>query len=169
MGLIEREPSRPTADAGRLQTAGAVGERAGHLVAAGALLPRDLGVHGITDHALGQPRPEASRHVLTSRHLVVGLGERPRAAGTLVARLAPRQPRHLSRHRQVAHPHPQAFFDLHLRLTAVRAAGDAGERLDLQLELLASPPDPDHNEPLQPGETSSVILQLLFLLALAIS
>jgi len=142
MGLIEGEPPRQAADARRLQTAGAFRERASDLVTAGALLTRNLGVRSTVAHTLGQPRPEPSRHPLTGGQLLVGLGKRSCAAATTVAALAPHQPRHLPRHRQIAYPHQRPLFDAYLRPTAARAAGDTREQLDLQVELLASPLDP---------------------------
>ncbi|MGZ4326238.1 MAG: hypothetical protein ACXVHB_32715 [Solirubrobacteraceae bacterium] len=54
MRLVQRQPPRPVV--ARLEPVGTVGERPGDLVAAGALLARDLGVRGTVDHPLGQPR-----------------------------------------------------------------------------------------------------------------
>jgi len=129
MGLVERQPPRRALPSAGLESLGTVGEGAGDLIAGGVLLVRDLGVRGAPDDSLGQPRAEASRHALTRRQPLVGLGERACAVGPPAAALAPHQPR--PGDRQVAHPHPRALLDAHRGVAAVGAAGDARERLDL--------------------------------------
>jgi hypothetical protein len=123
MGLIERQATRPAVDVTRRALADALTKRTSDLIAAGALLARDLGMRGTVPDALGQPPAEAPGHALTRGQLLMRLGKRAPAVSAPVAALAPHQPRQLPGDRQVAHPHARTLLDAHLAAAAIGAAG----------------------------------------------
>lgn len=144
----------------RLALARVLGERACDLIAAGALLARDLGVRGAIVHALGQPPAEAASHALTGSRLLVRFSERAPALEAPVAALAPHQPRQLPSDRQVAHPPARALLDAH-----IGAAPRAEDRTREQLDRRSNSParcTPVTTNPLT-REGSSVILHPLLL------
>jgi hypothetical protein len=162
MGLVQRQPARSAVAIARLALVGAVGEGASDLIPAGALLARDLGVRRAVSDALAQPRAETPGHPLARRQLLVRLGERASAPLAAVAALAPHQPRHPPRDRQVPHRHEWAILDAQLPAAAVGAADGARDELDLQVELVAGPLHFGHGKALQPDKAGSLVLHPLF-------
>jgi hypothetical protein len=135
MGLRRATVDGSAVEVARLALARVLGERACDLIAAGALLARDLGVRGAIVHALGQPPAEAASHALTGSQLLVRLSERAPALDTPIAALASHQPRQVPSYRQVAHPHARALLDAH-----IAAAPRADDRTREQLDRKSSSP-----------------------------
>jgi hypothetical protein len=102
--LIKRQPARRAILPPRDELVAGDRERPGDLVAAGALIARDLGVRAASPTALEQMRAKPGADPLTRRQRRVRLGEGPLASLADKPALAPPQERDPTRDGQIAHP-----------------------------------------------------------------
>ena len=102
--------------------------------------------------------------MLAGRQLRVRLGERPLARLAPIAALAPPQHRRTTRQRKITHAHHRAVLDRHRRAPAPATTRRTSDRLDLQLERVTDVHDPEHDHPLDPEKTATVIQHPLLLL-----